>query len=262
MKIYTDWFLKKGSTHKICQDYIITGNEPIPYVILADGCSSSPDTDIGARLICHYFKNLLNEEYININYGYKKFITNNILAICMKQIEYQKKILGFESNILDTTLLILYLYNDIVYVDIVGDGGYIVKLIDGSNEFRIINYISNAPYYPSYLIDKKRNDLYKKIFNKPKRILNEKTDYTDSMDNIYHNWYPIDAINSILIFSDGILSFIPEIESTEIMENILAFKSLKGQFIQRKMNRYIKNLEKEGITHYDDISIGGFSICR
>src|ERR1043166_8156900 len=37
-----------GSTHAICQDYAIARGR---YVVLSDGCSSSPDTDIGARLL-------------------------------------------------------------------------------------------------------------------------------------------------------------------------------------------------------------------
>ncbi|HYO91642.1 MAG TPA: hypothetical protein VEQ40_08400, partial [Pyrinomonadaceae bacterium] len=52
-----------GATHAVCQDYAVAGNgtpderaavsnlQANPYVILSDGCSSSPDTDIGARLL-------------------------------------------------------------------------------------------------------------------------------------------------------------------------------------------------------------------
>src|SRR6185295_18680312 len=44
----TDAAINIGSTHSVCQDYAIARNG---YVVLADGCSSSPDTDIGARLL-------------------------------------------------------------------------------------------------------------------------------------------------------------------------------------------------------------------
>src|SRR6476659_1428102 len=37
-----------GATHALCQDYVIAKDR---HVILSDGCSSSPDTDIGARLL-------------------------------------------------------------------------------------------------------------------------------------------------------------------------------------------------------------------
>ena len=41
-----------GSTHSLCQDYVIARNpDRAPYVVLSDGCSSSNDTDIGARLL-------------------------------------------------------------------------------------------------------------------------------------------------------------------------------------------------------------------
>ncbi|MBC8139363.1 MAG: protein phosphatase 2C domain-containing protein, partial [Fibrella sp.] len=44
-----------GKTHKVCQDYALTGDAhaTIPTVWLSDGCSSSPHTDIGARLLTH-----------------------------------------------------------------------------------------------------------------------------------------------------------------------------------------------------------------
>src|SRR5215203_2249321 len=43
----TDCFFNIGATHSVCQDYVVAS----PYLILSDGCSSSPDTDIGARLL-------------------------------------------------------------------------------------------------------------------------------------------------------------------------------------------------------------------
>ena len=42
MKIYTDWFLRQGYKHQICQDYVLTG---LNYIIVADGCSTA-----------HYFR--------------------------------------------------------------------------------------------------------------------------------------------------------------------------------------------------------------
>ncbi len=51
----TDWFSSQGSQHRINQDYVLSGND---YVILSDGCSMAPNSDIGARLLTHSAKQI------------------------------------------------------------------------------------------------------------------------------------------------------------------------------------------------------------
>ena len=58
-----DSAFRMGSTHAVCQDYAVASAwtaaahtdgaapPPRPYIILSDGCSSTPDTDVGARLL-------------------------------------------------------------------------------------------------------------------------------------------------------------------------------------------------------------------
>ena len=42
-----------GKTHDICEDFALTGtkNSIVPYTIVSDGCSSSPLTDVGSRIL-------------------------------------------------------------------------------------------------------------------------------------------------------------------------------------------------------------------
>lgn len=48
-----DSFLRTATIKEICQDYILSGTDPFPYVIISDGCSSSKKSDVGARLLCY-----------------------------------------------------------------------------------------------------------------------------------------------------------------------------------------------------------------
>ena len=48
--IRTDTFIEIGSQHKVCEDYIIAKDN---YIILADGCSRSENSDMGARILCY-----------------------------------------------------------------------------------------------------------------------------------------------------------------------------------------------------------------
>ncbi len=57
--INIDTFLKIGDQHKICEDYIIQGTDQVPLLILSDGCSSSDNTEMGARILCYLAKQYL-----------------------------------------------------------------------------------------------------------------------------------------------------------------------------------------------------------
>ena len=52
--VYSDSYFKIGKTHLICQDYALHSEG---HISLSDGCSSSPNTDIGSRLLCLINKN-------------------------------------------------------------------------------------------------------------------------------------------------------------------------------------------------------------
>ncbi|OGS40257.1 MAG: hypothetical protein A3K77_00110 [Euryarchaeota archaeon RBG_13_31_8] len=45
-----------GNNYKVCQDYFLQLEDPIPGLIIVDGCGSSQHTDVGARLIAHWIR--------------------------------------------------------------------------------------------------------------------------------------------------------------------------------------------------------------
>ena len=64
----------------------------------------------------------------------------------------------------------------------------------------------------------------------------------------------------IIISSDGIGSFGNMdgsiIEAEDIAKQLVAFKNIKGEFLQRRSLRMMKNLEQQNIFHTDDVSFG------
>jgi hypothetical protein len=47
-----------------------------------------------------------------------------------------------------------------------------------------------------------------------------------------------------------------------MFKELLNFKSLRGEFIQRKVNAFYRELDKVKMTNGDDLTIGGFSFVE
>ena len=74
------------------------------------------------------------------------------------------------------------------------------------------------------------------------------------------NTFPVNKYKIIAIASDGILSWSFIFNVFETFKECVTYKNTNGAFLQRRMIRFISNLESLGYNHHDDISIGAF--CR
>ena len=61
----TDFYCEIGDSHVACEDYALAGkiNDNISYAIVADGCSSSPNVDVGARVLAHAALDYLTSQF-------------------------------------------------------------------------------------------------------------------------------------------------------------------------------------------------------
>lgn len=263
-----DSFLEIGSSHKVCEDYIIHGNEPFPYIILSDGCSSSDNTEMGARILCHLAKQYLS---------YKKnqllpFNSDNMGSWIIHNAELVARQLGLKLPALDATLIVAYYNQDseCIHTHFFGDG----SLIYFNNEINgVINttfeYSNNAPYYLSYLVDEERNEQYHDL--KCDQIWNVTTDNQKpySMTQAYDHrpiiTVPKKSSDFVMITSDGIDSFLHEnpserddISTRSIIGDMTNFKNKNGEFLKRRLKKQMKQYRDQNINHYDDLSVGVF----
>ncbi len=266
----TDTFLKIGDSHIVCEDYIISGNDPVPFIILADGCSSSDNTEMGARILCHLAKQYLKyrgDDLYDLNYHKMgNWIIHNA--------ELTARQLGLKVGCLDATLIISYELDGTVYVYMYGDGSVIFKKNDGMIQVNAIEFSNNAPYYLSYLIDDFRGEIYYQ--NKNQKVMEMTIDGGQSGTEMLPVLYAYDAEvvlkykvsenPTIFICSDGIQSFIKKDPSQRdvipvhsFIYDMMAFKNIKGEFLKRRLKRALKDLENNGIVHYDDLSIGAYT---
>lgn len=265
--IKLDSFFTIGKTHQVCEDYVIHGEAPVPHIILGDGCSSSPNTDFGARLLTHTAKNMIEE---TMTKGLQHFIPEGIVFYITNMIKKTIPTLGLSSQNLDSTLIILCKNydSDIVRLLMIGDGIIIRKRKDWDFPYiSKISYLGEMPYYLSYLLNEERN----KAYDKKAKELNSKgrikridsfaclkdTPYQDLTVVDYH----MEDLEYIIIASDGLDSFYSQETGKKILlELTLGYltqmKSFKGEFLKRRVKRMLKDYEKQGIYHYDDISLG------
>lgn len=227
-----DSFYMQGSTHQVCQDYAYHG---LDYAVLADGCSSVKNTDIGARLLCHYFR--------ECDTTAEAFVYAKANAIA----------LGLNENCISATFgYIQDDYNN-VRVELWGDG--VVVAIDKNNDINIfhIDY-KNFPYYPYYETDILANLRYKELhisktvahFYKNSLKFEECTPSSESL------YFDKSVYKQVYLCSDGLLTFGKDIIS--IVEEFIP-KNLVGEFIQRRCKKITKNMKPE-----DDFSMIGVTV--
>lgn len=264
--IRIDKILKIGKSHKVCEDYIISGHDPYPYIILSDGCSSSEDTDVGARILCYLAKQYLN------NYEFEVVDVNHMGDWIIYNAEVSARQLGLKKSCLDATLIVARIINNCLDVSFYGDG--FVVFVDGVGRAIIheIEYTKNTPYYLSYKIDPKRNDIYHDLGVELIETLSFSK--TNEEDMVVKHAYDtrceiVDCLTeykTILICSDGLKSFYDMnrndlIDPMKLIQDFTSFKTTKGEFLKRRLlskKGAISKFEGFKIFHHDDLSIGAF----
>lgn len=268
MKISTDSIFRIGKGHSVCEDYALHFPGGI---VVSDGCSSSPHTDVGARLLSFLAKNeTLLANTLNIdNFG---SIANQLKKISVD--------LYLFHEFFDATLLIALYIERLNQIRVItyGDGNIILKLkgeYGGKTLFRLINlsYPNGYPNYIAYKLNKERESEY--LITEPKleiytrdSVLGEeyvlqKREMVDNEPQLFV--FDADEYESILLTTDGIETFQHKFETTKpdyakIAAQFLEFKQTKGEFIKRRINRVIKEYDKLGVHHYDDLAVAGIRI--
>jgi hypothetical protein len=286
MKI--DTFLKIGHSHTICQDYILSGTDPCPFIILADGCSQADDSDIGARILCHSALGILKSLQSYLASVDPDELGQWIINGAMRA----KKYFHTKIDCLDATLTIAYKFEKNYYVYMYGDG--VIYRTDHEGNTRPFRryYKPNAPAYLRYRIDGYNN--YKESNVASFMEIGGLCDQVEDnvMEPFFHK-FSEDNVKSLVIASDGIESFIykdelmyktmfnilkqriingkleplqhiivppktVEIDFLEVCEEMTNFKLTSGPFLKRRVKKVMKNYLKEGFVNDDDLSIGCF----
>ena len=279
-----DSFIFPGFSHNICQDYILKQNDPFPAIVLCDGCSTSPYTEVGSQILCHTFMNWLNKCPKLIQLDDPLFMYN-----VFKDSSEIINRLGLTQESLNCTLLYIIYYDGHIYYDVYGDG-LIFVVSNGESKLIEINFSSNMPFYYAYTLNKRNSDHYfkqnegekkriREIHFKDARFKEKKSENgtdipfcEENYENTVHipKFFELIELDSednskgiefIGISSDGLSSFINRstrelVGLNTIIPQVFSFKSLAGEFLNRRMKRMVSDLSKESIFPSDDLSCG------
>lgn len=256
-----------GKSHKVCEDYSLSlVVNDIPFLAVSDGCSSSKDTDIGARILVQ--RAAANSLLLKANDTQSKEILYRRFGekVIGDTVEIAKA-MGVEKDALFATLLVAYIYKDEVVVFIYGDGGFSIRL-NGKDMFYSVHLDSNAPYYLIYDMDAPSRSAYEYHFNQPKHICVLK-DGEWSDNRTYYDYpaffrFDLKDVSQLVLTSDGIMSFVsplsvnPAIE--EAIQEVSKFKNVKGEFLKRRVNKMVEDMKAKGFNHQDDLGMAAFII--
>lgn len=272
MPTNADAFFCQGKTHPICQDYARVAKESPTRAFLADGCSSSPDTDFGARFLVRSCEEITNSLMGDTSDDASPELIGSWVRSKTKTVV---AILDMAPECLDATLGLAQVLSDGFGRAILwGDGVVGAIRRDGTRVFYVVKYLSGAPPYLNYRLNQKRMDKYNdlhwgkfEIRCYENGILQSRIEDGDNtlMDSCSWVFDPAEYV-AFVICSDGIESFehsengvnVP-IPVTTMMEMVLDMNSFNGEFIVRNVSNFMLNrvCKKKNWNHYDDLSVVG-----
>ena len=264
-----DSFFTIGNGHIICQDYALHGiYDNIPYIIVADGCSASSMVDIGARVLVL----AAQEALINIFTG-NDFEDVQIDSLVIDKIKDVIKLFPhLMDSFSDATLLIGWVHTGKFYGYMFGDGNIIYKTKDAMTVYNT-SFSQSAPDYLSYHLNP-----------------NRKTEYINFKENVKSSVYytrlsnptrivldtfpseifcptkiiiPVTIGDLVGLTTDGLSSFCKNNKSVlwyDMAEELMNFKLCQGEFVTRRINAVKRNGVKDGLGHFDDLSMGVIQI--
>lgn len=270
MKTNADAFFSIGKTHMVCQDYAKAGlQHGFPYALVSDGCSSSPNTDIGARL-------LTSTAAFNM-----RWITAGVCSFeeqepyILQAAQQALWPLGLDLKSLDATLVAAYWSpeEEGIRVSMRGDGVVVARDREGHWGFWTVDHERNAPRYMSYDLDPQRLERYKQKFGDKC----QSTPYSSS-----NGWAPAGSLpyqghppdwffeaeffDLVMVLSDGVHTFqrvvdtgtsrtLVDVPVKKVIEQLLQIKGTKGKFLQRRCHKFLNTFcPLNGWQHADDFS--------
>lgn len=272
----SDSFFVIGSDHDICQDYVANHNNGVKsYIVLADGCSGSKDSDVGARILVK-----THELYIPamgvMDFDEFSKRSRGLYTQIIEEAQSNSKALELDPMALDATLMsIISNKSGEFMVTCYGDGVVAFGRRDGIIETYSVSYKEGYPNYVSYQLSPERKAKFDEKANNYKEVTLELIDEDKApLKQKYRSSAPFETYLGskdkylwVAVMSDGVQSFMEKVSDStsitkesvpthEVIRELFAFKSFTGSFVKRRMKRFLETCKERQWTHSDDLSVG------
>ena len=266
-----DSYYTIGQWHLYCQDYTLHGVAPVPHLILADGCSSAPGSDLGARLLALSARRSLLDFVGATRLADQKARHWPLGQRIVRRAARQARILGAELDVLDATLLVAWCDGDQVWVHVYGDGCLVLRDVQERLTAIRIEYAENAPYYLTYLLDQERQAIYREAIGKPRSAqrIHQHSEAALSQFQTYPFDHPavfnfdLTEFPLIALATDGLDSFMTaetgeRLPLLDVARPILDFSEHEGAFVQSHLYETLISFARRRTFNIDDIGLGVF----
>jgi len=293
MNVDCSFFQGKG--HHVCQDFAFV-NKAYNRIIISDGCSGSPMTDVGARILSLSANKMVNY--------YPDIDLQKIDRLAISEARNICKSLNLDYSCLDATLgyagkmfAETSLFGqeiaplDMIYASLFGDGIIVFKLKNKTYLVYTMEYISGYPAYLNYLHDAERMEQWKSILNAAggpeESIIQTEISYDSEWKEYQRvnmkNWtkptfrgfhtehgcycFAVEEdVEWVALLSDGVNSFTRKGENPdsipleEVLKVLLDFRNTNGSFVQRQVNWFQKEIVKLDWQNFDDVSVAVLNV--
>lgn len=252
MIFQADQYVTGKSPHIPCADAALASAGPTPFAVVADGCSSSPESHVGAQILVAAARRELSSGGI---LEAKRFGT-----AVLRRAARAARALSLPATALDATLLAASVRGDSVQALVYGDGLIAARRRDtGETEIVRLNYDSGAPFYLAYRLGSRRRERYAREFPGDLRVIRTsgETERRPAAESMTFR-FPIVEYDRILVASDGLGALIgPDgpLSASDAVETLTAFKTTAGAFLQRRTRRALAEWKRAGIAADDDLGM-------
>lgn len=263
------WFTtgtSHGNVGDPCQDYATSDTELT--AVVADGCSSSDMSDVGARIITLAVRRAL-------------FSTDSaderMRPLLLHDMDKASATLGLNPGALDASVSWVNASGRCFDAGLYGDGVIVARCPDGLH-VSMVEWSGNMPGYLSYYLDAQRKREFieqsesfaaqerRTAFRARGYIIDSESviptwvDYRSAEDGLFgfHAIIPVQA-DLVAVFSDGVCQ-IGGVPWCEAIQTLTAFKGpCIGEFVKRRARAALKEWATEEKLPVDDFAMG--AVC-
>ncbi len=258
----------------LCEDYAWSEvTEKYALAIISDGCSSGAATDIGARLTTLAYRNVLRTVAATRSQLGSPAVQEEIDAKAMKLVWASAAMLSLERNDLLATVGFVIATPTSVLIRLIGDGVVALMGADGHTLMHRFEWDNSTPFYPVYhtgtdvaeFVRAHGADEHTPRFHEEQYLKRS----TGELELIGRQSYSVangihgftlqlegdarERLSGVALFSDGITQ-VQETPWYIAASDALAYKSIAGVFVRRRLLRLTKTWNTDGHEHHDDLS--------